>query len=131
MGFLSNLLKKGTINTCTLRVLKDLGESLESYRKLNPSEPLDVILNDNRFFKTLKVRNLIGTVERNADNLIPPCPQDLIAEHPDQKLLLLVVNIVKHIVIYELSYDKTIGSYADFGVILNIIINNIDKYIAL
>jgi len=133
MGFFSNFTKNWTVRTVSVRALKELGTSLESYRKSNPGKSIDLILKDRQFYKTLNIRDLHGHIAGNAENVIIPLPDDLKRLIPDSgnPTYFLVLNIVACIVMHELSYDKTIGERSDAEAIFDVVSKNFDKYIRL
>lgn len=129
MGFFSNFTKNLTVRTVSERTLKELGTSLESYRKSNPGKSIDLILKDRQFYKTLNIRDLHGHIAGNAENVITSLPDDL--KHKDKDPMYLVMNIVNCIVMHELSYDKMIGERSDVEAVIDVVSKNFNKYIRL
>lgn len=110
MGWTKNL----AIKRISKSVLKDTFTALNVYMEEKPSMSVEAILQDPNFHRRIPVKGLTGREERKADDVIQKFTED-------NDIFSLVMNIVVSIVMFELSYDETMGTQEDLTLIYNIV----------
>ena len=106
--------KSSAIKVTTARILRDFTIALYNFIQENPNMPPEQILQDPDFLNRLILIDWKGRKFGGVGSIIPEMPDEL-KENPHN----LMFRIIWSMVVFELSYDPTIGTEKDIKTVWN------------